>query len=295
MSIKNFFISFSCACVALFSLSHTMAQSPDELLKRQCRSVHSHFLQLPKPASALYNVVIPLKSAPGTYFCAMNFDDGYIGFQELANGKKVIIFSIWDPIPHGDNPHDVPENERTQLVELGKNTRVGRFGGEGTGGQSFIDYDWKLGEKMQFFVCLKKKGNFKTIAGYFYNNHTKSFELISKWRTHSSQKELSFAVGFIEDFLRNYKSTQFERTALFGPCFAFKDGKWSYNTEVGFTGDSTPSPHVKAEIQPNGSLLMQTGGKTEISDFKLFSSSRLPMNISPVVPSNELNNLIKKL
>lgn len=34
----------------------------------------------------------------------MNFDDGYIGFQEQSNGKKVIIFSIWDPVAHGDNP-----------------------------------------------------------------------------------------------------------------------------------------------------------------------------------------------
>ena len=44
-------------------------------------------------ASALYNVVKAKTSVPGTYFCAMNFDDGYIGFQEQSNGKKVIIFS----------------------------------------------------------------------------------------------------------------------------------------------------------------------------------------------------------
>ena len=39
----------------------------------------------------------------------------------------------------GDNPNSVPEEERTKLVKLGENARSGRVGGEGTGGQSFVD------------------------------------------------------------------------------------------------------------------------------------------------------------
>ena len=143
-------------CAALFSGTILHAQDPELLAKRQCRSVHINQQGHPSQASALYNVVKAKTSVPGTYFCAMNFDDGYIGFQEQSNGKKVIIFSIWDPVAHGDNPNDVPEEERTKLVKLGKDARSGRFGGEGTGGQSFVDYPWAIGENMRFLVCVKK-------------------------------------------------------------------------------------------------------------------------------------------
>ena len=113
-------------CAALFSGTILHAQDPELLAKRQCRSVHINQQGHPSQASALYNVVKAKTSVPGTYFCAMNFDDGYIGFQEQSNGKKVIIFSIWDPVAHGDNPNDVPEEERTKLVKLGKDARSRR-------------------------------------------------------------------------------------------------------------------------------------------------------------------------
>lgn len=79
-------------CAALFSGTILHAQDPELLAKRQCRSVHINQQGHPSQASALYNVVKAKTSVPGTYFCAMNFDDGYIGFQEQSNGKKVIIF-----------------------------------------------------------------------------------------------------------------------------------------------------------------------------------------------------------
>ncbi|MCD8065424.1 hypothetical protein [Akkermansia sp.] len=80
-------------CAILFSgTTFLHAQDPELLAKRQCRSVHVMQQGHPAQASALYNEVKAKTSVPGTYFCAMNFDDGYIGFQAQSNGKKVIIF-----------------------------------------------------------------------------------------------------------------------------------------------------------------------------------------------------------
>ncbi len=267
-----------CAGVAPIA-NQVMAEdiTPTELAARQCRSVHLHFKGIPEQSTALYNEAIPTYSAPGTYFCAMNFNDGYIGFQELANGKKVLIFSIWDPIAHGDNPEDVPEEDRTKLIELGEGARGGRFGNEGTGGQSFIDYPWKLGEKMKFLVSVKKLDhNFKEIRGYFYNNKTKKWNLISAWKTHMSPKELSYAVSFVEDFRRNYDSTKSIRSAQYGPAYAYKNGEWHRSDKVGFTGDPTPSTNVMAEVLPDGRTTLQTGGTTEMNEFKIFQDRPLP-------------------
>ena len=107
---------------------------------------------------------------------------------------------------------------------------------------------------------------FKDISGYYFNNKSRSWDLISKWKTHSSEKELSFSVGFVEDFMRNFESAKKARGAFFGPSFAYKDGKWHPNTSVTFTGDPTPSTNVMANIQPDGSVLLQTGGTTKMTD-----------------------------
>lgn len=271
--------------------------SPEELVKRQCRSVHLNHSNIPEKSLALYMVAHALKSAPGTYFSAGNFNDGYIGFQDQGEGKKVIIFSIWDPIAKGDNPQDVPENERVQLVKLGETSRSQRFGGEGTGGQSFVDYPWEIGEKMQFLVVRKPLDNkFKEISGYYYNNNTKKWELISRWKTHSSPKELSFVTSFVEDFRRNYVSAGQVRAASYGPVFAYgPEKKWVRATGGKFTADVTPSTNVRAEYNPQyKAITIQTGGDTKPNENKLWSTLTLPEEIisnKDDFPSQEVTDL----
>ena len=40
------------------------------------------------------NAVSVETSAPGTYFCVAGFDHGYLGIQELGNGRTLVIFSV---------------------------------------------------------------------------------------------------------------------------------------------------------------------------------------------------------
>ena len=279
-AMKRLFLSFS-LLLSLASFLPALADvEGEELAKRQCRSVHLQHGSIPAQSTALYLQATPLKSAPGTYFCAANFNDGYIGFQEIWDGKKVIIFSIWDPGSMTDNEKDVEEKDRTRLLALGENARSGRFGGEGTGGQSFCDYDWKLNQPMRFLVMRKpapQKGQ-KIIAGYFFNHQTKKWQLISAWQTHSSPEEFSFASSFVEDFRRNYESTKHVRSAVFGPVFAYSpEKKWIAMNQVAFTADPTPSSKVNCSYQPEyKAFALTTGGETSLGDFSLFTSKPLP-------------------
>src|SRR6476646_9043713 len=77
----------------------------DEKLKGiACRSVH---LGYPAPQGvAFYNELTVEQSADGTYFMACGWGKGYFGIQEKADGKKVVIFSVWDPSA-GDDPKKV--------------------------------------------------------------------------------------------------------------------------------------------------------------------------------------------
>ncbi|GIW87981.1 MAG: hypothetical protein KatS3mg108_2305 [Isosphaeraceae bacterium] len=68
-----------------------------------CRSVHLAYDVRGGDDLAFYNELTPDRSAPGTFFCALGFQRGYFGLQELSNGRKRVIFSVWDPTP-GDDP-----------------------------------------------------------------------------------------------------------------------------------------------------------------------------------------------
>ena len=149
--------------LAALALGIAFAAAPapaDERLKGvACRSVH---LQYPAPEGvAFYNEVTVEQSAEGTYFCACGWGKGYFGIQEKAAGKKLALFSVWDPAA-GDDPKKVPEGGRVQLLHTGDGVRVGRFGNEGTGGQAFFDCEWKVGETYRFLVLARPHGADRT-------------------------------------------------------------------------------------------------------------------------------------
>ena len=166
-------------CLLIFTTS-SLCRGDEKLAGKACRSVH---LNYPGPAAAAFtNTVIVEKSARGTYFSVCAFNMGYFGIQELGNGKKVVIFSIWEPGDQND-PKKVDESKRVKLVAKGSSTRVGRFGNEGTGGQSFLDIDWKPGVAYRFLVVAKLNGDRTEYAGYFAPADAKTWTHVATFST----------------------------------------------------------------------------------------------------------------
>lgn len=249
--------------------------SGEELAKRQCRSVHLGYQKVVDDAAAAYVEVAVTESAPGTYFCALGFSKGYLGMQELASGKKVMIFSVWEP-NHGQNAKNVPEDQRAKLIRKGEGVRTARFGGEGTGGQSFFDYDWKIGEKVQFFVKAKVMNPTTTrYTGFFYDNNRKQWQLMTEFQTITKGERLGNGLySFVEDFRRNYESTKITRTANYTNGWAAgKSGDWKPMLNSRFTADPTPSKHIDAGPIAKG-FFLKTGGETEMSTSMLWSSMK---------------------
>ena len=80
---------------------------------RAARSVHLFY---PAPDAALfYNEMTVPQSTPGSYFMAAGWSTGYFGIQELSDGRKVILFSVWDPTK-GDDPNAVKQEERVECL-----------------------------------------------------------------------------------------------------------------------------------------------------------------------------------
>ena len=233
----------------------------DEKLKGiACRSVHLGY-SAPE-AVAFYNEITVRESAAGTYFMVCGWGKGYFGIQELGNGKKVVLFSVWDPGEQND-PTPVQDDLRVKLLHKDDAVRVGRFGNEGTGGQSFFDYDWKVGETYRCLVTAKADGKRSEYAGYFYMPETKTWKHLVTFSTPTGGDLLKGTYSFVEDFKRDRVSTTHTRRAEFGPGWIkTPDQKWQPLAKARFTGDGNPVINIDAGAA-NGRMFLATGGAIE--------------------------------
>ncbi len=272
---------------ALLGMVLTSAAPADEKLKDiACRSIHLGYTA--DAGTAFYTEATVRTSAPGTYFCTCGFNAGYFGIQELANGKKLVIFSVWDPTT-GDDPKTVPEEKRVQTLHKGDGVRVGRFGGEGTGGQSFFDFDWKVGDTYRFIVSATADGKDRTAySGYFYLPETKEWKHLVTFSTLAKQKQLSGYYSFIEDFKRNKVSATQVRQAEFGNGWVRNGkGEWNPILEARFTGDSNPVLNIDAGLtKSKDRFYLVTGGDTENTTTNLKDKLTQPKDAKLVAPKD---------
>ena len=261
----------SIACLAC------IAQADQKLEGKVCRSVHLGFAGA--EGTAFYNEMTIERSAEGTYFMAAGFSKGYFGLQELGNGKKVVLFSVWDPGSQNDK-NAVDQDNRVKLLHQDKDVRIGRFGGEGTGGQSFLDYEWKIRTTYRFLVTAKVEDARRTaFSGYFYLPEKKEWKHLVTFSTITGGKPLSGYYSFVEDFKRNKISATQVRRASYGPAWikSTKSGEWALAPRARFTGDSNPVMNINAGVDTNnpGRFFLVTGGETANTDTPLWKTMEL--------------------
>jgi hypothetical protein len=260
-------LRFASCTGALLVLLVASAPADEKLKGIACRSVH---LGYPAPEGvAFYNEVTVEKSADGTYFMAAGWGKGYFGIQELASGKKLVLFSVWDPTA-GDDPKKVDAEKRVKMLHKDDAVRVQRFGGEGTGGKSFFDYEWKTGETYRFLVTAKSDGDTRTAySGYFWLPDTKEWKHLVTFSTVTKGELLKGYYSFIEDFRRNKVSTTKERRARFSNGWVKPvKSEWVPLDKARFTADSNPVLNIDAGAA-DGRFFLATGGDIENKTTKL--------------------------
>jgi hypothetical protein len=247
-------------CFPMLAMAGEPAQPP-----RAARSVHLGYAA--PQATAFYNELNVEKSVPGTYFMACGFNHGYFGIQELANGKKLVIFSVWDPTK-GDDPSAVDKEHRVEVLHKAEEVVVKRFGGEGTGGQSFFDYGWKAGQAYRFLVQATVMDRKTAYAAYFYLPESKAWKHLVTFRTRTGGDCLKGLYSFIEDFRRDGKSATEVRRAAFGNGWVrTPEARWEPLTKARFTA-SGATWEAKETIDAGiaeGQFYLQTGGNTKMT------------------------------
>ncbi len=234
-----------------------------ETAPKAARSVHLNW-SAPE-AVAFYNEVTVEQSVRGSYFMACGFRHGYFGIQEQGAGRKVVIFSVWDSAS-GNNANAVAPDQRVEVVYKADDVVARRFGGEGTGAQSFFEYDWKTGETCRFLVRSSAEDGKTAYAAYFYLPAKNTWKHLATFRTRSGGDLLKGLYSFIEDFRRDGQSAKEIRRASFGNGWALDAaGAWHSLAKVRFTASSA-SWEAKDTIDAGlvgDRFYLQTGGETK--------------------------------
>ena len=187
-----------------------------------------------------YNeITVPVSSdVIGSYFMANGFNEGYFGMQVNSESERRILFSVWSPF-QTDDPKSIPDDQKIKLVKKGKDTYTGEFGNEGSGGQSYLKYNWKAGTTYKFLLQGKSiDNNYSQYTAYFFTPEENRWILIASFKRPKTSTYLTNLYSFLENF--EPETGNKTRMALYGNQWVrTSTGKWFPLNEITFTADNT--------------------------------------------------------
>lgn len=229
---------------------------------RAARSVH---LGYPGEGDAFVVDMIVRRSSPGSYFMAAGFSRGYFGLQELADGRRIAIFSVWDPTK-GDDPKAVPPEKRVEVLAHAEDARISRFGGEGTGARCLMPFDWQFDRPYRFLVTASSGETTTTFSAYLFQTEHNRWKRLATYRTATRSSGLRGLYSFVEDFRRDGRSVGEVRRADFADAWVRgTDGKWTALDTARFAASNAAwesRDNVDAGVA-DGRFHLQTGGDTK--------------------------------
>ncbi len=209
---------------------------------RRGPSVHLNF-QVPENAGEVqyfYNeITIPENNdVLGSYFMADGFGQGYFGMQVNSPTERRILFSVWSPYKT-DNPQDIPDEYKITLIKKGEGVHTGEFGNEGSGGQSYLKFDWKAGTTYRFLLKAQPTGNGETdFTSWFFAPEAGSWKLIASWRRPKTETYLTHLYSFLENF--KTETGNITRKGNYSNQWIFTtSNQWVELTKIKFTADAT--------------------------------------------------------
>lgn len=174
----------------------------------------------------------------GSYYMANGFGEGYFGMQVNSETERRVLFSVWSPF-QTDDPSTIPDDYKIILLEKGDGVTIGEFGNEGSGGQSYLKYNWKAGNTYRFLLRGKPLGNdFTQYTAYFFAPEVGNWKLIASFKRPHTNTWLTHQYSFLENF---YTETgAITRKAFYtNQWVRGENGNWYECTNAKFTADAT--------------------------------------------------------
>ena len=226
----------------------------------------------------------------GSYFMANGFSQGYFGIQVNSSTERRVLFSVWSPY-NTDNPNDIPDDQKIILNRKGSDVVTGEFGNEGSGGQSFLRYNWVAENTYKFLLKGEPDGTGKTdFTAWFYVPESGSWKLIASFKRPNTNTYLTGFHSFLENFNKdnghmgrsaNYKN-QWVRTTT---------GTWMVVSGARFTVDGTYSANQRIDATGGTNstgFYLKNGG---FFNNGLAPNTQLSFTNTSSAPSINFNNL----
>lgn len=211
-----------------------------------------------------YNEIkVPVGSDPvGSYFMANGFGEGYFGIQVNSPTERRVLFSVWSPFKT-DDPKSIPDDQKIRLLKKGETVHAGEFGNEGSGGQSYLKYNWKAGQTCKFLLRAEPVANdYTNYTAYFYAPDAGKWQLIASFSRPHTHTYLTRLHSFLENF--DPSMGNIERKAFYqNQWVKSKDGDWMPLTKMTFTGDATAQKGYRVDYgggEENGAFFLRNGG-----------------------------------
>jgi hypothetical protein len=209
---------------------------------RRGPSVHLNY-QVPENTGDIlyyYNeITVPENNdVLGSYFMANGFAQGYFGMQVNSDTERRILFSVWSPFKT-DNPNDIPEDQKIKMLKKGEGVHTGKFGNEGSGGQSYYKFLWKAGTTYEFLLKGEPTGNGETdFTAWFFAPEVNQWKLIASFRRPETDTYLTRFHSFLENF--HTETGNITRKGLYTNQWVFNtENQWTEITKMKFTADAT--------------------------------------------------------
>ncbi|HVI44009.1 MAG TPA: DUF5077 domain-containing protein [Chitinophaga sp.] len=141
--------------------------------KSQYRGAPATHLSYPAPKDSaiawFYNeITVPAGADPlYAYYMTNGFWDGYFGIQVNSPTERRILFSIWSNYNTND-PNQIPSDYAVTLVKKGAGVTANPFGGEGSGGQSYLKFPWVTGNTYRMLVNAVASGTHTIFTAWYY-------------------------------------------------------------------------------------------------------------------------------
>lgn len=217
---------------------------------RRGPSVHLTY-EMPKNKNFewFYNeVTIPKgRDEIGSYYMANGFSEGYLGIQVNSATERRILFSVWSPFST-DDPKSIPDSLKIILLKKGENVYTGEFGNEGSGGQSYLRFNWKADITYKFLTQVKPLDNNSTVyTSYFFDTEMGEWLLIASFKRPQTHTWYTRPHSFLENF-------EPERGALTRKGFynnqwaCDTEGVWTELTKAQFTNDATARKKARMDF-----------------------------------------------
>ncbi|MFT4016314.1 MAG: DUF3472 domain-containing protein [Agriterribacter sp.] len=182
----------------------------------------------------------------GSYYMANGFGEGYFGIQVNSASERRILFSVWSPFST-DDPKNIPQDMRITLLKKGEGVHTGEFGNEGSGGQSYLRYNWKAGVTYKFLLRGQPDGNGSTIyTAYFFAPERGEWLLIASFKRPKTNTYLRRFHSFLENFIPEQGNKT--REVLFGNQWVCDEGgTWFELVNAVFTYDNTAAKKYRMD------------------------------------------------